>query len=50
MKKNKLDYEIVTFTCPSCGKKVRMVKLKSVSIKGLLCQKCGQGDEMTEND
>ena len=49
-KKDKLDYEVVTFICPSCGKKVRMVKLKSISIEGLLCQKCGQGKEKPETD
>ncbi len=49
-KKEKLDYEIVTFVCPSCGKKVRMVKHKKLSIEGLLCQKCGQGSEKLETD
>ena len=50
MKKDKLDYEVVILTCPSCGKKVRMVKHKKLSIEGLLCQKCGQGNEKPEND
>ena len=48
--KDKLDYELVIFTCPSCGKKVKMVKLKSISIEGLLCQKCGQGNEKIETN
>ncbi|MBU4501574.1 MAG: hypothetical protein KKA79_03215 [Nanoarchaeota archaeon] len=47
---DKLKYEVVTFVCPSCGKKVSMVKLKSISIDGLLCQKCGQGNEKPEQD
>jgi len=51
MKKDNLKYEVVTFVCPNCGKKVkRMVKLKSLSIDGLLCQKCGQGNENLERD
>ncbi|MDP2908327.1 MAG: hypothetical protein Q8N77_00820 [Nanoarchaeota archaeon] len=50
MDKDNLKHEIVTFVCPSCGKKVRMVKSKAISIEGLLCQKCGQGSEKPERD
>jgi len=35
------EYEKVVIKCPSCGKKMKLVKLKKLSTEGLLCQKCG---------
>ncbi len=48
-KARKIEYEIVMFKCPNCGKEIQMVKHKSLSIKGLLCQKCGLGEEKPED-
>jgi ssDNA-binding Zn-finger/Zn-ribbon topoisomerase 1 len=43
-------YEQVIIKCPACGKRMKIIKLKAISTEGLLCQKCGQGGEKTEND
>jgi len=42
--KNEVCYEEIEFICPNCGKKVKMLKVKGVSIEGLLCQRCSQGE------
>ena len=46
----KAEYEKVTITCPACGKKMMMVKHKSLDFKGMLCQKCSMNAENTDND
>lgn len=38
-------YEEIEFVCPNCGKKVKMIKTPGLSVEGMLCQKCGQGEE-----
>jgi len=35
-------YEEVTITCTGCGKKRKIVKLKSRKIDDFLCQRCGK--------
>lgn len=37
------EYEQVIITCPNCGKKMKITKLKKLSTEGMLCQKCGRG-------
>jgi|TARA_Y100000310_G_scaffold339083_1_gene430631 ribosomal protein L37AE/L43A len=44
------EFEEADFVCPNCHKKVKMLKRKGVSIDGLLCQKCGLGDEKPDQD
>jgi predicted RNA-binding Zn-ribbon protein involved in translation (DUF1610 family) len=46
----KPDFEEVEFECPNCHKKVIMLKKKGYSIEGLLCQKCGLGEEKPDLD
>ncbi len=44
------EFEEVEFNCPNCGKKVKMLKRKGYSIEGLLCQRCGLGEEKPDTD
>ncbi len=46
----KAEYEKVTITCASCGKKMKLVKHKSLDFKGMLCQKCSMQLEKPDND
>ena len=39
-------FEEVEFICASCGKKVKMLKVKGFSTEGMLCQKCSFGEEI----
>ncbi|MFH1210587.1 MAG: hypothetical protein V1645_01595 [archaeon] len=48
--KKKVEYEKVTITCASCGKKMKMVVHKSLDFKGMLCQKCSMDAEKIDND
>lgn len=48
--KKKADFEKVTIICAACGKKMRMVKHKSLDFKGMLCQKCSMQTEKQDND
>ncbi|MEM4245486.1 MAG: hypothetical protein QW404_03235 [Candidatus Nanoarchaeia archaeon] len=48
--KKKVEYEKVTITCAVCGKKMRMIKHKSLDFKGMLCQKCSMHTEKADND
>lgn len=45
MKKQKkpfTDFEETEITCIGCGKKIKIVKLKTRKINDFLCQKCGK--------
>lgn len=49
MRKNKgkeadSDFEEITFTCPNCGKEIKMIKLKGLNTEGMLCQQCSKGE------
>lgn len=44
------DYEEIEFKCSNCGKSVKMLKRKGYSIEGLLCQRCGFGEEKPDID
>ena len=46
----KEQFEEVIFKCPNCQKKVKILKRKGYSIEGLLCQKCGLGEEKPNQD
>ena len=43
-------YEEVEFTCANCGKHVKMIKVTGYSTEGLLCQRCGQGEDISDDD
>jgi DNA-directed RNA polymerase subunit RPC12/RpoP len=44
------EYEEIEFICYNCKKKVKMLKLKNYSTKGLLCQRCGQNESRPDQD
>ena len=44
------EFEEIEFKCSNCGKKIKMLKRKNYSIEGLLCQRCGLGDEKPDQD
>ncbi len=46
----KVEFEEVEFECSNCGKKVKMLKRKNISTEGMLCQKCGFGEEKPDQD
>lgn len=43
-------YEEVEFTCSNCGKQVKMIKISGYSTEGLLCQRCGQGEDVSDSE
>ena len=46
--KTEADFEEVTVTCASCGKKMKAIKIRGMSMEGMLCQSCGAGDISTD--
>ena len=44
------EYEEVEFICEGCGKKIKMLKTKGMSTEGLLCQRCGKTEDITDDD
>ncbi len=44
------EFEEIEFKCSNCGKKIKMLKRKNYSIDGLLCQRCGLGEENPDQD
>jgi DNA-directed RNA polymerase subunit RPC12/RpoP len=44
------QYEEVEFVCAACGKKVKMLKTTGISTEGMLCQRCGLGEESLDDD
>ncbi len=47
--KEKTEFEEVEINCAGCGRKMRVIKRKGYSIKGMLCQRCGLGEQI-ENE
>ena len=39
------QYEEVIINCANCGKEMKIIKVSGYSTEGMLCQKCGFGEE-----
>jgi len=39
------QYEEVIVNCSNCGKEMKIIKVSGYSTEGMLCQKCGFGEE-----
>lgn len=48
--KEEADFEEIVFTCPGCGKTIKMIKLRGLKTEGLLCQSCAQGEIKLDTD
>jgi len=44
------QFEEVEFECSNCHRKIKMLKRKGYSTEGLLCQRCGLGEEKPDQD
>lgn len=42
-------FEEIEFTCANCGKTVKMIKTSDLSTEGMLCQKCGMGERVSDS-
>jgi len=39
------QYEEVVINCANCGKEMKIIKVSGYSTEGMLCQKCGFGED-----
>jgi len=46
----KEEFEERIIRCANCGKKMKIIVKKGYNTEGLLCQKCGLGEEIKDED
>lgn len=49
-RKDETEFEEVEVECIGCGKRVRVIKRKGEKAEAFICQRCGQGEMIIDDD